>query len=376
VENKNLRILGLSLFGRKGASSRYRLYQYIPILEQKQIFITVYPLINDKAYDFFMSNKQLNPILKPFLRFILVSSAMTKRFFHILKAGSYDAVYIQKDVLPSFYFFLLKKLNPNIIFDLDDAIFEDHATVKPSIFSLERLFFSLRKNNLNKILISSKAVTVTVPYLADYVKRYNNNVHLITGPIDCSLYKPFKKKNTDKIVIGWIGSPVTSKYVENILPALKEIQSTYPEIEFHLIGSKKFKSENLNIKFYEWSEEKEIELLSEFVIGIMPLSDDKWSKGKGGLKILQYFAMGIPVVCSPVGINSDLVSDGINGFWAMTEYDWIKNIGNLISDTDLRTKFSVEGKKTVQEKFDLIPAADYIEDIIRKSLCQIEDKRT
>ncbi len=376
MENKNLRILGLSLFGRKGASSRYRLYQYIPILEQKQIFITVYPLINDKAYDFFMSNKQLNPILKPFLRFILVSSAMTKRFFHILKAGSYDAVYIQKDVLPSFYFFLLKKLNPNIIFDLDDAIFEDHATVKPSIFSLERLFFSLRKNNLNKILISSKAVTVTVPYLADYVKRYNNNVHLITGPIDCSLYKPFKKKNTDKIVIGWIGSPVTSKYVENILPALKEIQSTYPEIEFHLIGSKKFKSENLNIKFYEWSEEKEIELLSEFVIGIMPLSDDKWSKGKGGLKILQYFAMGIPVVCSPVGINSDLVSDGINGFWAMTEYDWIKNIGNLISDTDLRTKFSVEGKKTVQEKFDLIPAADYIEDIIRKSLCQIEDKRT
>ena len=363
--NKKLKILGLSLFGRKGASSRYRLYQYIPLLEKKGIEVKVFPLINDSAYDVFMGVKKVHPALKPFHRIFLVLTAMIKRFFHILKAGSYDAVYIQKDVLPSFYLLILKKLNKNIIFDLDDAIYENHATVKPYLFSLDYLFFSLRKNNLNKILLSAKAVTVTVPYLAEYVKKYNENVHIITGPIDCSLYIVLGKKDTGKTAIGWIGSPVTAKYVQDILPVFAELQKKHPDIEFHIVGSKPFEAGGINIKFSDWTEEKEIGLLSQFDIGIMPLTDDKWSKGKGGLKILQYFAMGIPVVCSPVGINEELVNDGINGYHAKNTVEWSEKLGNLIKDPALRKKFGIAGRKTVEEKFDLINAADYIEDIIR-----------
>jgi glycosyltransferase involved in cell wall biosynthesis len=368
VENKKLRILGLSLFGRKGASSRYRLYQYIPLLEKKGIEVKVFPLINDSAYDVFMGVKKVHPVLKPFHRIFLVVTAMIKRFFHILKAGSFDAVYIQKDVLPSFYLFILKKLNKNIIFDLDDAIYENHATVKPSLFSLDYLFFRLRKNNLNKILLSAKAVTVTVAYLAEYVKKYNKNVHIITGPIDCSAYIFVPKKNNDKAVVGWIGSPVTAKYVRDILPAFAELLKKYPDIEFHIVGSKPYEAGGINIKFFDWSEESEIGLLSQFDIGIMPLTDDKWSKGKGGLKILQYFAMGIPVVCSPVGINEELVKDGINGYHAKNMIEWTEKLGNLIKDPALRKKFGIAGRKTVVEKFDLIKAVDYIEDIIRKQL--------
>lgn len=372
MENKRLKILGLSLFGRKGASSRYRLYQYIPLLELKGIQITVYPLINDRAYDVFMGNKQFNPILKPFLRFLLVSSAMVKRFSHILKAGSYDAVYIQKDVLPSFYLFILKRLNKSIIFDLDDALYENHATVKPSMFSLDNIFFRIRKNNLNKILLSAKAVTVTVPYLAEYVKTYNENVHVITGPIDCSAYRPVPRRNHDKTVIGWIGSPVTVKYVKDILPVLTELQKKYPDIEIHIVGSNPFDAGDLKIKFFDWFEEKEIGLLSQFDIGIMPLTDDKWSKGKGGLKILQYFAMGIPVVCSPVGINEELVTDGTNGYHAHTSDEWVDRLGKLIENKPLREEFGKAGRKTVEEKFDLIKAVDYIEDIIRKTVLNAE----
>ncbi len=372
MENKKLKILGLSLFGRKGASSRYRLYQYIPLLEQKGIQITAYPLINDRAYDVFMGNKRLNPILKPFLRFFLVTSAMVKRFFHILKAGSYDAVYIQKDVLPSLYLMTLKMLNKNLIFDLDDAIYENHATVKPSPFGLDNLFFKLRKNNLIKTLRSAKTVTVTVPYLAEYVKKYNENVHVITGPINCSVYRPVPKKDSNKTVIGWIGSPVTAKYVRDILPAFAELEKKYSYIEFHIVGSKPFESDDLNIRFFDWSEEKEIGLLSQFDIGIMPLTDDKWSKGKGGLKILQYFAMGIPVVCSPVGINEELVTDGINGYHANTSDEWTDKLAKLIENKSLGEKFGEAGRKTVEEKFDLIKAVDYIEDIIRKTVLNAE----
>jgi len=366
VENKKLKILGLSLFGRKGASSRYRLYQYIPLLEQKGIKITAYPLINDRAYDVFMGVKKVHPVLKPFHRIFLVLTAMIKRFFHILKAGSFDAVYIQKDVLPSFYLFILKKLNKNLIFDLDDAIYENHATVKPSLFSLDNLFFRLRKNNLNKILLSAKSVTVTAPYLAEYVKKHNENVHVITGPIDCSLYEVLGKKDTGKKVIGWIGSPVTAKYVQDILPAFAELQKRYPDIEIHIVGSKPFEVSGINIKFFDWTEESEIGLLSQFDIGIMPLTDDKWSKGKGGLKILQYFAMEIPVVCSPVGINKELVNDGINGYHAKNMVEWTEKLGKLIENKSLREEFGIAGRKTVEEKFDLIKAVDYIEDIIRE----------
>lgn len=366
MENKKLKILGLSLFGRKGASSRYRLYQYIPLLEKKGINVRVYPLINDRAYDVFMGMKKVTPAFRPFIRSFLVITAMIKRFFHILKAGSYDAVYIQKDVLPSLYFMTLKMLNKNLIFDLDDAIYENHATVKPSLFSLDNLFFKMRKNNLFKTLRSANAVTVTVPYLAEYVKKFNQNVHVITGPIDCSVYKQTSEDTSNKTIIGWIGSPVTVKYVQNVLPAFVELQKKHSDIEFHIVGSKPFAAEDINIKFFDWSEEKEIGLLSRFDIGIMPLTNDKWSKGKGGLKILQYFAMGIPVVCSPVGINEELVNDGINGYHAKSMSEWSEKLTYLAENEPLRKEFGNAGRKTVEEKFDLLKAADYIEGLIRE----------
>jgi glycosyltransferase involved in cell wall biosynthesis len=372
VEDRKLKILGLSLFGKKGASSRYRLYQYIPLLEAKNIFIDAFPLINDRAYDVFMGIKRINPVAKPFVRFSLVVTALILRFFHILKAGSYDAVYIQKDVLPSFYLFILKLLNKNIIFDLDDALYESHATVKPSIFSLENLFFKMRKHNLNKILKAAKAVTVTVPYLAEYVKRFNNNVHVITGPINCELYKPSAKQSREKVVIGWIGSPVTTKYVQDMMPVFEELQKKYSNVEIRLIGARQFDTRDLDIKFLDWSEETEIDLLSEFDIGIMPLTDDKWSKGKGGLKILQYFAMRIPVVCSPVGINSELITEGSNGYLALSNEEWLEKLGILIESEELRGKLGLSGRNLVEQKFDLKKSVTYIEDIIRKTVLTAE----
>lgn len=372
MENRKLKILGLSLFGRKGASSRYRIYQYIPLLEEKGIEITVFPLINDSSYDVFLGIKKVNPAIRPFLRLFLVAAAMIKRFFHIFKAGSYDVVYIQKDVLPSLYLFILKFLNRNIIFDLDDALFENHATVKPSFFSVDNLFFKLRKINLIEVLKSAKAVTVTVPYLAEYVKPFNANVHVITGPINCELYKPVYKMRKNKTVIGWIGSPVTTKYVSDMMPVFEELQKKYSNVEICLIGAKKFDTAGLNIKYLDWSEETEIGHLSEFDIGIMPLTDDKWSKGKGGLKVLQYFAVGIPVVCSPVGINTELITEGSNGYLASSNEEWIEKLSLLIKNNELRNKMGVSGRNLVEQKFDLKKSVTYIDDIIRKSVLKVE----
>lgn len=365
MEN-SIRILGLSLFGRQGASSRYRLYQYLPFLKEKNIHMDIYPLMKDRAYDIFMGNKKINPVLKPLVRFFLVLSAMLNRFSHIIKAGSYDAVYIQKDVLPYFYLLILKKLNRNIIFDLDDALYENHSTVKAPAFSLDNFFFKHRKNNLKNILKFAKAVTVTTPYLAEYAKKYNQNVHIITGPIDCDIYQSAPKDHTSKTTIGWIGSPVTTKYVEDMIPVFEVLQKKYPELQIHLIGAKKFDPVNSDVKFLNWSEENEISLLSELDIGIMPLLNDNWSKGKGGLKILQYFALNIPVVCSPVGINIDLVSEGVNGYLADSNETWIEKLSVLIEDSSLRKIMGKAGRNLVEQKFDLKISVDYIESIIKE----------
>jgi len=364
MESKKIKILALSLFGRQGASSGYRLYQYLPHFKNKGIDCKVYPLINDKAYNILLGLKKVNKFIKPIIKSYLVIIALLKRFFQILRAGKYDIVFVQKDVLPSFYLFLLKKLNNKIIFDLDDALYENHSTIKPSFFSLDYIFFKMRKKNLIKMLKCAKAVTVTTPYLAKYVKKFNQNVHVITGPINCELYLPTEKVNKDKIIIGWIGSPVTTKYIQDMSEVFVSLQEKYPNIQFNFIGAKKFILKNVNINFLDWSEESEIRLLSEFDIGIMPLTDDKWSKGKGGLKILQYFAMSIPAISSPVGINNDLISHGTNGFLAKDRNDWIKYFEALITDQNLRTKMGIKGRKLIENKYDLKKASGYLAEII------------
>jgi glycosyltransferase involved in cell wall biosynthesis len=150
------------------------------------------------------------------------------------------------------------------------------------------------------------------------------------------------------------------------MPVFETLQRKHPEIKIHLIGAKRFESEGIDIKFFDWSEVTEIGLLSEFDIGIMPLTDDRWSKGKGGLKILQYFAMGIPIVCSPVGINNELVDDGWNGFLAKNTYEWIQKLELLIENKKLRKEMGKAGRNLVEQRFDLKKSVAYIEDITRK----------
>ena len=363
---RDIRVLGLSLFGRRGASSRYRLYQYIPHLAKRGIRVDVRPLIGDSAYARLLGIRRTNRLVRPLLKLFLVVRSMLARLIHVLGAGPYDLVLIQKDVLPSAYLLILRIMGKKLIFDLDDALFEKHPTISPSLFSLDRLFFELRKRSLNRVLSQAAAVIVTAPYLARYVKKLNPQVHIITGPIDCASAGPVEVPAHSGVVVGWIGSPVTTRFVRDILGALREVQQRHEEVSFDMVGASEFCADGLDLRFLEWSDEEEAVLLSRFDIGIMPLSSDNWSKGKGGLKILQYFAMGIPVVCSPVGINAELVTDGETGFLARDSDEWVEKLSILVRDEELRRRMGEAGRRIVRTRYDLKNAVDRMEAIVRE----------
>ncbi|MCJ7665015.1 MAG: glycosyltransferase [Desulfobacterales bacterium] len=155
------------------------------------------------------------------------------------------------------------------------------------------------------------------------------------------------------MTIGWIGSRSTLPYLDHIKGVFEELGERYGYIELKVICDIFFDCEKIPLIKKMWGEKEAIADLKSLDIGVMPLSDDPWSRGKCGLKILQYYGVGVPVVCTPVGVNRDVVQDGINGFWAMTHEEWIEKLSLLIEDPSLRQKMGLYGRELVRESYSL-----------------------
>jgi glycosyltransferase involved in cell wall biosynthesis len=227
------------------------------------------------------------------------------------------------------------------------------------------MFLLIRKNHVNNILKKCRAITVTVEHLADYACKFNSNVHIITGPIDCDYYVPVRFDNKKEIIIGWMGSPTTTPFLADILPALEQVIKIIPNCQIKAVGASPFDTRGIPVVFEKWSLENERKQLASFDIGIMPLRNDEWCRGKGGLKILQYFAMQRPVVCSPVGINKELVIHGRNGFFAEDINKWVKYLVQLARDSALRDLMGQEGRRLVVNKFSLKGAVELFAEVLR-----------
>lgn len=253
----------------------------------------------------------------------------------------YDILYFQKTVdWPIFLPYLLAHgLNKRAVFDIDD------------------LPTGAYRKRANKILKMSDKVIVGSHFLLKYAKRFNENVVLIPTLIDREVYKikEIKKKNS-KIIIGWIGTP-NLRYLKILLTPLMNLGKKY-DIEFKIITDLRYKEkipkfENVKTKLINWSLSTFAEELNEIDIGVMPLYEDEWSKGKGAYKLLEYMALSIPAVGSNVGENTYVIEDGINGFLASSEKDWVSRLSMLIEDEKLREKIGKNGRKTIEEKYSL-----------------------
>ena len=208
-----------------------------------------------------------------------------------------------------------------------------------------------RRRRFVSMVKASDFVIAGNEFLKEQVFPINSNVEVIPSSIDGERYDPKDYSSKKGVTLGWIGDHGSIHYLEKMKPIFEEIGKRYPHTELKIVCDIFFDCEQMKVVKKEWRSEEEVTDLQSFDIGLMPLMDDPWSWGKCGLKIIQYQGVGVPVVCTPVGINRDLVEDGVNGFYAMTPDQWVEKLSILIEDASLREKMGREGRERVMERY-------------------------
>jgi glycosyltransferase involved in cell wall biosynthesis len=274
----------------------------------------------------------------------------SERLMTYRQLPSFDVVCIQRRLLPPFEFYWIRKKSSKILFDLDDAImYRSSSSPYPHSFSRWLKFRWMVKG--------SDVVTVGNHFLKNEVLKVDRGkkVFVIPTSIDTNLY-PQKKKisNRQEIILGWIGTKGNLRYLKKLEPVFETLGQRFPQVKLKIVSDDFYDSPYLPVIKKPWKLEEENGDLTSFDIGMMPLNDDLWSKGKCGLKIIQYLSVGVPVVCTPIGINSDIVKDGENGFWATNDQEWADRLSTLIENPDLRYQMGLKGIKTVEEDYSLV----------------------
>jgi glycosyltransferase involved in cell wall biosynthesis len=327
----------------RSPSQRYRFEQYVDILKSngyhcRQLFL----LTESDDRLFYASGNYVGKAV------ILIKSIFKLCEEVFLKKPS-SVVFVQREsfMIGTSIFERLFSLRSKLIFDFDDSIW------LPTISKgNQKLKFLKKSDKIKKIISYSSQVVCGNQYLATYASKYNPNVAIIPSTIDTDRYYIRQRTESKAITIGWSGSFTTVPHFEFIIPALFKIQTKYGDrINFHMIGVEGYSCNGLNISSMAWNAISEVEDLHFFDIGIMPLPDDEWTRGKCGMKGLQYMAAGIPTIMSPVGVNKEIIQDGVNGFLASTEAEWIDKLTRLIDSADLRERLGLNGRKTVEVKY-------------------------
>lgn len=263
------------------------------------------------------------------------------------RAGRFDLFYIHRKLFHPLEFSYLRRKSRKIIYDFDDAVmFRSSGSKGPHSLS-RRIKFGHMIKGVDFAVTGNR-------FLKTEVLRYHPRVEVIPTSIDLSRYTP--KKDYDPkgpLTIGWLGSSSTLKYLKALMPTLENVYQTFPYFQLKIVCDEFLESNRLPVIRKSWSFEEEQSDLKSFDIGIMPLENDLWSQGKCGLKILQYFGVAVPAVCTPVGVNRDIVEHGVNGFWAETEEDWAKHLLRLMKEKVLRQEMGNRGRKTVEEGYSL-----------------------
>ncbi|MFC1699001.1 glycosyltransferase family 4 protein [Candidatus Omnitrophota bacterium] len=334
------------------AASRTRVYQYLPFLRSRGIACKVVPMATGLIYKgaFVLPESKIK---KSFYIFFSLILNYIKSLQILALARYYDVIFIQRVLIPKVMARLLVKINDNIIFDFDDAIY---AIESPRTTLINRLRVNRNKKYLPLMLSISKAAIVENEYNKKYAEQFLKNVYIITGPLDTQRYRPndedLPKESKGDIVIGWIGSPTTTVYLRSLKDVFMALSRKH-KIILEFIGAASFEIPEVKMVKKRWHLNTEVSDLQGFDIGIMPLPDNDWTKGKGGFKLLQYLAMGIPAVTTPVGVNSEIVQNGINGYLVNSEEEWIERLSLLIEDSELRQRMGRAGRKRIEEKFSI-----------------------
>jgi glycosyltransferase involved in cell wall biosynthesis len=358
------RVLFLALWGPgRAAYQRYRVEQFVQFWRERGVETSQAWALDANTMPIFYGQDLTGKAR------VAVAGALRRIWSttrHVLRRD-YDVVLVLREA-----FFLggpwsewIAARRAPLIFDFDDAIW------LPSISEGNRRFAALK--NAGKVAtLARMANTVIVgnSYLASWARKQNSNVQIVPTCVDTDRYVPrtASRGHDQPIVIGWSGSAATVGHFKLIQPVLQRIRRKFgARVEFKLVGVPEFRNDALGVRGEAWSAATEVHSLQSMDIGIMPLPDDEWSKGKCGLKALTYMSVGIPAIVSPVGVSHEIVADGVNGFAPPTDDEWVEALSQLILDEELRRKLGAAGRATVVERYSVERWREPLLRIIRRT---------
>ncbi len=330
--------LFLSPYPTSAPSHRVRLEQYVPYLHERGSHVTIRSLLDERAYR-----------SRGWRLGVAVALASIRRLDEALHAGRYDVVLVHREALPlptALVERLLDRLAPRLVFDFDDAIYLPQPyTAAP----FARWLRSPKK--FGAIVGAADEVIAGNRHLADRARPLARHVTVIPSTVDTDRISPAPRIRSGRVVIGWMGSPSTARYLEAIAPALRTVIASHPRVEFDIVGARVDALAGKRVRMRPWSVEREVEDLRSFDIGIMPLPNDEWARGKCGYKALQYMAAGVATISSPVGVATEIVAHELNGLLVNTEEEWVNALATLIEDSARRDRLGSAGRETVVERY-------------------------
>jgi len=342
---------------------RFRIEQWEPELRAQGVELTFEPFEDEAMHEVMFSTGSSGSSSSLSSKVAAVGRAMGRRVRRLRRLGDFDAAYVFREASllgPPVFERWLHRAGLPYVFDFDDATW-----LPPPGSSLSALKYPQKTRTLCRLAASVMAGN---PYLASYARRFNDNVAYVPTTIDLSTYtlRSVGRSADEPVVIGWSGSTSTVAYLEGLRPALTRLARDR-QFRLRVIGTPRFDLPGVDVCATPWRSATEVEDLRDIDIGLMPLPDDPWARGKCALKALQYMALGIPAVCSPVGVNADIVRDGDNGFLASTDDEWVDRLSRLLDDASLRASIGAAGRRTVEEDFDGRVQARRVAEIFRGS---------
>lgn len=327
------------------ASQRFRFEQYLTLLENEGWRISYQSFLSEKAWKILYKPGHIAwkvfEILKGFIR----------RFLLVFSIHQYDFIFIHREAAPlgpPIFELIAKALGGRIIFDFDDAIWIPN-------YSENNRFFGFLKRFRNTQTVCKLAYKVSCgnDYLCRYAKQFNQQVVLNPTTIDTENYhNQINFHRAPTMTVGWTGTHSTIRYLNDLLPVLERLEKSY-SFTFRVISDRKPDFHLDTLEYFQWKEESEIEDLVEIDIGLMPLSADLWSEGKCGFKALQYMALGIPALVSPIGVNTKIVDHGVNGFICQSHEEWYQTLSLLLADRNMVQEMGTKTRLKIEQNFSI-----------------------
>ena len=352
-----MKLLALTRYDKAGPSSRVRFYKFLPLLRKAGFSVEVKPLLDEMYVRRLFSNgkRSISELLQGYFR----------RCSLLLKAEQYDLIWIQKELFPWLPWIdgrFLKKINKPYVVDFDDAVYH--------LYDLHRykLVRTLLGKKIDNLMRGATTVTVGNKYLAERAARAGaGRVEILPSVVDTERYQMLKTNNA-KFTVGWIGTPITEKNLNEVRSPLGHFTNADDASKIVLVGASQNALDGISRRIVQWTEETEVQSIQSFDVGIMPLFDNPFERGKCGYKIIQCMACGVPVVASPVGVNREIVNHGEDGFLAETESEWLHYLNILKDDEQMRYRMGQKARAKVENEFSLSRVGPMFAKVLLKAL--------